>query len=47
MTEPLLKGAWISGSPGMEETILMRHLIMNPCVGFFVSEKLNIEISGC
>ena len=47
MTEPLLEGAWISGSPGAEETILMRHLIMNACVEFFVSEKSNTEISGC
>lgn len=47
MTEPLLKGAWISGSPGMEEIILMRYLIINACVEFFVSEKPNTEISGC
>ena len=47
MTEPLLEGAWISGSPGAEETFLMRHLIMIACVEFFVSEKSNTEISGC
>lgn len=43
----IVGGSLISGSPGMEETILMRHLDNECLCWVFVSEKPNIEIAGC